>query len=693
MRRLIMMFSLVLFVAWNPLFTGCGPGSTDKASKETTRKEQVDEPASSAPDEPASSAPDEPASSAPDEPASSAPDEPGTKPDASTELTPELKPETSTETAPEGSSETKPEGGVAETKPEGGVAETKPEVTSEMGPEGGATDGGVAVDVTPERAPETVVEFSGTGPDPNAAAQIRAIRAGTPGKVGQVAVTYVKAKHGNDGAGFFVQATPLGPALFVAIDPATTTPLVKPGHIITFEVTKIKSYNTSSKRLEVQGIKDLKVVKGGYDTSKLGQDITTNNDVVSALGSYSDELIRLEGKIASPFTSAGTGFVSGRIETKGVKGTEMLRLRVPIAASGGKALSDTLGLAVGCFFSTKLIPMWRFGQVAQPSAFKAHEITIKSCPAPKLLKAEAGSATTVVLTFSRPIDKTTVKSNGSDFLFDNGLSATKAVVDGNTITVTTTTQDGTKLYTVTASAAIKDNRGKVLDSTALAVKFKGYNASAVVLINEFNNKIKGGCDLVELRVSKGGSMNGISLYNKSSRVVTFSNFVVKKNDIFVVHFDAKDTKCVPSQPKNETTSVKEVANSTVPQNFDTAYDWYTTNSGFSTTTGVVSLRDAKGTYLDVVFFTKTTGTTARSTLTAANLALKAKQWTAASGTAPATYTDANFKTDAAVHTAAGSSVASNSVQRKSNTDTNSKKDWTDANPSTWGKKNTGQTDF
>ena len=76
------------------------------------------------------------------------------------------------------------------------------------------------------------------------AAQIADVRAAVDGTVNDlpvhgVYVTYTKPPLGADVAGFFVQATAAGPAIFVAVDPTTLPTPVKVGDMVDFEVNAV----------------------------------------------------------------------------------------------------------------------------------------------------------------------------------------------------------------------------------------------------------------------------------------------------------------------------------------------------------------------------------------------------------------------------------------------------------------------
>ena len=104
-------------------------------------------------------------------------------------------------------------------------------------------------------------------PDPRAADDIATLRAAAPGPVdipvATVMVTAARSEIGNDVAGFFVQATRLGPGLFIAHDPSSAG--VTAGSLVSFTVTDCgDSYGqriaTGITSLEVLGQGERRVV-------------------------------------------------------------------------------------------------------------------------------------------------------------------------------------------------------------------------------------------------------------------------------------------------------------------------------------------------------------------------------------------------------------------------------------------------
>ncbi|MDO9015294.1 MAG: hypothetical protein Q7V43_00190 [Myxococcales bacterium] len=187
--------------------------------------------------------------------------------------------------------------------------------------------------------------------------------AATPGSDGGVS--------SNDPAGFFVQTGMTGPAIFVAVDPASLSPAPQAGDRVAFTATR------GELRAGARWITAL----SGYQRTGTGtaldglrQDLSAQADLVTAIGDYEHELVRVQGTVAGNFASAGTGFESAQITTAGV-GAAMSNLRVRVAA----AVRASLVLRSGCTF-TVTAPLWRFNAQVQVNAWTAADIALGACP-------------------------------------------------------------------------------------------------------------------------------------------------------------------------------------------------------------------------------------------------------------------------------------------------------------------------
>jgi hypothetical protein len=221
---------------------------------------------------------------------------------------------------------------------------------------------------------------------------------------------------------------------------------------------------------------------------------------------------------------------------------------------------------------------------------------------------------------------------------------------------------------------------------------------AQVVINEFNANITNSCDLIELRVVSGGRMDGYSLFHRNNQVVAFSGLAVATNDLIVVHLDTADPLCNPTGALNETTSVTQFPSSAHGRNYDTAYDWYSSEPGLFSTDNVFTLYDDRGQIMDAVLAADDpTGTTAAASEAQAAVVAAAGEWQmVGGGVPPGGFVDDDFCAHAVLDLNATSTTASGmTIQRTTNVDSNDKEGWTTGAGAaqTWGLPNPGQAPF
>ena len=513
-------------------------------------------------------------------------------------------------------------------------------------------------------------------------------------------VTYLKPQIGsttNDPAGFTIQVAPTGPALFVAVDPSTLTPAPVVGDVVSFTITTLA---TTGGQKRATAITNFMRASQGADIDALAQTITGAGDVVSALDSYDSEVIKVTGSIVGTFASAGSMFESAAINTTGLTGNTSYKLRVPAA------LRSALDIETGCTFTLTNTPVGRFNAEAQLAAYRTSDITLSGCAAPTLASALALSPTLVQLTFTRNVLASSIMADGSQFTFDNGLTASMATVSGRTVTLTTSAQTGGTTYTVTVASSVTDLQGTAV-GTPSSRTFAGFLAPAVVRINEINANIGSGCDLIELRVISGGSMAGFKLQERvggnNELSYTFGNLVVATNDFIVVHTTGgTPATCNPGSSMSETTSVNQYASATYGANFDSAWDVYATDDGLTATDNVFTVYSPTNTIMDAVLVDDDTAPTqmnpsnvATPSETQAAAVVAATQWRNDDGSVPAGgYVDDVFRFNAVLDSNnTGTTRTGTTMQRVDNTDDNNKADWTTGAgvANTWGALNAGQT--
>ena len=507
-----------------------------------------------------------------------------------------------------------------------------------------------------------------------------------------VTVTYLKPQIGstvNDPAGFTIQAAKPGPALFISVDPATLTPAPVAGDVVDFTITQM---GTVGMQRRAQAITDFTRVSQGASIGALAQDVSAATDLVSALDSYDSELVTVTGTLAGAPASSGSGFQRFTLTTAGITGDTNLQLRVPTT------VVNAIDMAQNCNITATNIPFGRFNAAAELGVFGVSELAMSGCAAPTVATAIALSATTVRVTFTRNIEPGSVMADGSQFTFDNGLVASAVTVSGRTALVTTGAQAGGTTYNVTVAATVTDLQGTAVGAPANTA-FGGYIQQATVRINELNANITTGCDLIELRVTGDGSMAGYKVTERTGVIAsselsfTFpTGFSVHKNDLVVLHMGSGSATCNPGGATQELTTTADQPNATFGKNYDTAFDFYSTDAGLLATDNVITLFDATPTILDAVFVSNDPAgaSTAANTLTAAAAAGAASQWSPAQ----ATYTSTEFRTAAVDDLdATGTAATGTSIQRIDDTDDNDKADWTSGAgvTSTFGALNAGQS--
>jgi len=501
-------------------------------------------------------------------------------------------------------------------------------------------------------------------------------------------VTHTKPTIGNDPAGFFVQAEQGGPALFVQVDPASVSPLLDAGDLISFEITEMGTAAGLRQALAITGVGLTSTGGGAAAVAFLIQDVYAV-DLPLFLADFESELVTATVEIAAPFAPAGTGFVSALVDSGAVIGSPDLRLRLPATLAAG------LLIGPGCEV-TVTAPLWRFNTQAQLSAWDASAIVVDTCPPIELVSAAASSATEVELEFDRLLDAGSVLANGSQFVLDGGLVASAAAVTGPaTIAVTTSPQVPGASYTITVAASVLDQLGQGVSATANSAAFAGYQTPAIVRINELNANVSGGCDLLEIRVVQGGSLGGFSLLERTDTILTFPAFSVATNDIILVHFDSADLACNPNASGSETASPAEFPAAGFPGNYDSAFDWHIADTGLTATDNVLWILDPLGGIVDAVLVSDDpTGTAAAASETAAVTVAASLEWTTTLGTIPpGGFVDDDFSANAVLDLNGTSTTqVGTSIQRSDDTDTNHLVGW-GMSGSSWGTINSGQVPF
>ena len=635
--------------------------------------------------------------------------------------------------------------------------------------DGGPDDGGVMGDAGPP------------GGGAATSAQIQAVLDAADGAVDlmidDAIVTYVKPAIGTelDGAGFFVQAEQMGPALFVGVDPTGLSPAVAPGQVVDLRVTT-RTTDTDSGIVFASAIDMWNVDSEGVDVSTLAQDVSAV-DLVANLPLYFGELITLTATTETGFGFAGSGFSAAQITSAGFATADTsFRFRVPDSVLDGSQLGS------GCTVQIGPTPLWQFSADAQPSAWRDGDYAITDCQEPaagELVITEIGynfagsDADLEFIEIYNPSSSASFDLNGcrladsagftgmdaldiaSSLILGPGQYATIAgsmseimgdatlpaalefegsdaasigcactagadcavvvdTVDWSTMSFPAEMDDVSVQLDAAAVGTDGATTNDLLSLWCLTPDGETYGAMgrrgtpgaanpacsppAVVRVNEINANITGGCDLVELRVVSGGSLAGFELRERTSTVLTFPlGFNVATNDLIVVHFDSGDTACTGggAAPADEVLTPADQPALTFPTNYDGAFDFYSSDSGITSTDNVIWLRDPAGVVVEAVLISDdATGTAAGSSESAAADVAMAGEWTMVGGGVPAGgFVDDDFNAHAVQDSnATGSSASGESLQRNDDDDMNDRDDWIQGAQS-FGAFNTGQSPF
>jgi hypothetical protein len=523
--------------------------------------------------------------------------------------------------------------------------------------------------------------------------------------VEDVFVTYLRPEvsgETDDPPGFYVQADMNGPALFVRIDPTTLTPAPKVGDLVRFTVTGA-SKDAGGTR-QATSLMDWTVESSSHSLMSLLQDLSSATDLATAIDNYESELTRINGVVAGPFGSSGAGYVQATLDTAGVPTGAKVKLRLPIG------LRDQLDVAQGCTVTVGPTPLGRFNTTVQPSAWVTSDIQLSTCPQMQVVSALATDSTHVAVTFDHFVEPGSLVASGGQFSFDNGLTVdnsggTGAVLSApNVVMVTTSSQSGSTVYTVTVGTTLNDLR-QALDPAHNTAIFAGFTPPATLIINEYNPNISGSQDLVELLATNGGSVAGFTLYMDFSTAKRQhladlpTNLVVTTGDFLLVHLNP------PASPSPAPTTEFNIGNpSPSPQaqcTFSTcsltAWDVAANdNQGLSyKSRRLITLVGPNGNVVDAVAYTGESGGSAGN---GAELqaAIDGGFWTTACNSSPCADNTTMGLQSSGFDTSAfdlvpspspiGTTVAGVSAQRTTSIAHSGKTDWL-RKGSTWGKAN------
>ncbi len=484
-------------------------------------------------------------------------------------------------------------------------------------------------------------------------------------------VTYTKTLVGNDPAGFFVQAELTGPAIFVAVDPQTLTPVPTPGDQVSFVVTGAQ---VASGFHEATAIASFTRSAQNIPLEPLLQDVSNATDLVSNVDGYESEYVTFVATVKSAFQNADSGFVEAQVESGALKGNQALNLRLRMPQS----VKTAVGVDNDCTV-TLVGVMDRFGGVAQPSGYVASDFASVACNPPKVKVATATSTTSVVVTFDRDINAASLVASGSQFTFDGGLTATAAALTASAqVTVTTSAQTQNTSYNVTVDSSLTDVLGKGIATNANDAAFTSFNTVATLQLNEINPNIGSSLDLVELLALTSGNINGITLEQDiatKTTLATMPSLAVTQGDLIVVHLGA-------TTATTESTTKGDCTDSTC---YAGAWDVKGGATGITYSGRVIVVRAPNnGAIQDAApFYTSTPPASfSGDVMTLQSLGA----WLPVDCSGNPCNTNTLAETVSVVWTGCGSSATGASVARKANADTSFAADWA-VGTSTFGTTN------
>lgn len=270
----------------------------------------------------------------------------------------------------------------------------------------------------------------------------------------------------SDPAGFFIQGTQNGSAIFVAIDPATVTggPFAV-GDLVDITVQTVSKLN---------GVRLVTAVSGASRSSSGNpvSGLSAAIDMVDFLAAgqvdlFESRLINVTAAaINSAPVTAGAGYKAVNISTMGTPDAgSNFRLRMPAA------VMDALILGPGCTFSAGAAPLWRNGNSAQPSVWAGGELMNVTCPPPASVSAYATTNTSATVVFNRDLVPGTVTAGAFTVVAAGGgpLAVSAATpIHSRAVALTTGSQvDGT-VYNVTVANTVTDTRGTPVGSGNMA---------------------------------------------------------------------------------------------------------------------------------------------------------------------------------------------------------------------------------
>ena len=412
-------------------------------------------------------------------------------------------------------------------------------------------------------------------------------------------VTYVIRKDPShpDLHGFFIQSEKTGPALFVRVDPAELSPMPSRGDRVRMHVRHFR--REPDARIEVTKISNYERISQGEDLNALVQDLTDEDRLLDTGWQFDGELVRLEGSLIHEWVAPGAwisleqGLWFAAIEARGGYSNSRYIVVAP------SRVAEPLGDTAFCEFKLEAVPFRIGDRSVEVWAFDEADFASLDCSDAELQDALALGPDQVRLTFSRPLDPSTVPANGSGFSFGGGLTARAASVDGRVVLLTTDPQQVRAEYAVQLGAGLRDVLGNAVTVRSGREKFLGHFPRAKLVLNEILCAGPEGRDLIELKALTAGSASHLTLTwegaSKPSLLATFPDTEVEADDLIVVHLNTNPFK--GDAVYSELGAKDEQPTAT---NFPGAWDFVYEDAQCDAAEGVLRVRDLAGKTLDGV---------------------------------------------------------------------------------------------
>lgn len=266
-------------------------------------------------------------------------------------------------------------------------------------------------------------------------------------------VTYVRGAWdsgvglSSDSEGFFLQASPNGPAIFVEAADAG----LFPGDLVSLRVLAAGRRTASAPR-SVTEFTQLVRSSSGNPTSGFARDVSAVDFTQPALiDLYESRLVNVAG-LAQGASVFSFGYRLINLQTAGVQDAGVIRLRMQAPAF------DQQDFTAGCTISITGVPLWRIGPAATPTALSLSELTGSQCPAPNVVSAVPQSSTSVLVNFDRNMAPLTL----STVSLDGGASVVAVTANTPRQAALTTTPLLGQPYQLICAPSVVDLRGTPL---------------------------------------------------------------------------------------------------------------------------------------------------------------------------------------------------------------------------------------